>query len=71
MTDVPGTPDAAYPAFVMVEELIYTLTANGHLEKSEERALFENILKGISSDTRSTAKDAPKLVRKMMAELKA
>ena len=68
MAEIPETAEAAYLAFILVEELIDLLLGSGRIERSEATELFSTALVRVRNDTRAVAKLSAEILHKIMSE---
>ena len=68
MINIPGTPDAAYLSFAIVDELINVLVGKGVLTTTDRHTLLMTVESRVSEDGRSVAKTAAEVVRQAIAK---
>jgi len=68
MTEAPGTTDAAFLAFVLIEELIKSLRSSGALTEPAVAGIFNAAIERLEHDTRALAKPGAVILRKMLTE---
>ena len=68
MTDAPGTNEAAYLSFMLVDELIRMLVDKGIITNDDVSTLLETLLKSVKQDRRTLSQSSAIIVGKMIAE---
>ncbi len=70
MTEAPGTDEAAFLAFAIVDELINKLIAKGVLTQADTLAMLDSLVDRLGEEPRALAKPGAEFLRKMIAERK-
>ena len=70
MTKAPGTDEAAFLAFVIVDALIIKLIAKGVLTRADVIAIYEALADSVSEEPRALGKRGAELIREMIAKHK-
>ncbi len=70
MTEPPGTLEAAYLSFAILDELLTVLIANNVLTKADIATLLDTVSDRVSKSTSYPAKPSARVLRQMIAEKK-
>ena len=67
-TKPPGTDEAAFLAFALVDALVNTLIEKGVLTRSDANGMLRSIIEDLKADSRHLSKPTAKFLGKMIEE---
>ncbi len=68
MTEPPGTLEASFLSFAILDELLTVLVAKNVLTKADIATLLDTVSDRVSKSTRATAKPSAGVLRQMIAK---